>query len=153
VKKGGFREDLYYRLNVINITIPPLRERPDDVPGLAAHFVMKYGRKMSKQTEGFTSGAMEVLRRYPWPGNVRELENVVERAVILCDAKRIDVENLSIASQPPKGPSSNPSLEEIEKDYILRVLKEANGNQSKTSQILGIDRKTLYLKLKKYGIG
>ncbi len=152
VRKGGFREDLYYRLNVINITIPPLRERTDDIPGLAANFLMKYSRKMSKQIEGFTPGAMETLTRYPWPGNVRELENVVERAVILCDAEKIDNEDLSISVQPHRELSANPSLEEIEKDYILRVLKEANGNQSKASQTLGIDRKTLYLKLKKYGI-
>jgi two-component system response regulator AtoC len=153
VKKGGFREDLYYRLNVINITVPPLRERPEDIPGLAAHFLRKYGRKMSKQIEGFTSEAMEKLINYSWPGNVRELENVVERAVILCDAERIGVHDLSITALPPmKESGANPSLEEMEKDYILRVLKEANGNQSKASQILGIDRKTLYLKLKKYGI-
>jgi DNA-binding NtrC family response regulator len=154
VKKGGFREDLYYRLNVINITVPPLRERPDDVPGLAAHFLRKYGLKMSKQIEGFTFGAMEKLINYPWPGNVRELENVVERAVILCDAEQIGARDLSITPVPPvKESGENPSLEEMEKDYILGVLKEANGNQSKASQILGIDRKTLYLKLKKYGIG
>jgi two-component system, NtrC family, response regulator AtoC len=153
VKKGGFREDLYYRLNVINITVPPLRERPEDIPGLAAHFLRKYGRKMSKQIEGFTSGAMEKLINYSWPGNVRELENVVERAVILCDAEQIGAQDLSITPMPPTRESgSNPSLEEMEKDYILRVLKEANDNQSKASQILGIDRKTLYLKLKKYGI-
>lgn len=153
VKKGGFREDLYYRLNVINITVPPLRERPEDIPGLSAHFVRKYGRKMSKQIEGFTSGAMEKLINYPWPGNVRELENVVERAVILCDAEQIGAQDLSITAMPKmKESGANPSLEEMEKDYILRVLKEANGNQSKASQILGIDRKTLYLKLKKYGI-
>lgn len=153
VKKGGFREDLYYRLNVINIVIPPLRERADDIPGLSAHFLLKYSRKTSKQIEGFTSRAMETLNGYPWPGNVRELENVIERAVILCDTEKIDIEDLSITLQPLKVLSANPSLEEIEKDYILRVLKEANGNQSKASQILGIDRKTLYLKLKKYGIG
>lgn len=153
VKKGGFREDLYYRLNVINITVPPLRERPEDVPGLAAHFLRKYGRKMSKHIEGFTSEAMEKLINYSWPGNVRELENVVERAVILCDAERIGTRDLSITAMPPmKESGANPSLEEMEKDYILRVLKEANGNQSKASQILGIDRKTLYLKLKRYGI-
>ena len=154
VKKGSFREDLYYRLNVINITVPPLRERMNDIPGLAVYFLVKYSRKMSKQIEGFTSDAMEMLNRYSWPGNVRELENVVERAVILCDAPQIGIEDLAINALPPlKELSANPSLEEIEKDYILRVLKEANGNQSKASQILGIDRKTLYLKLKKYGIG
>ncbi len=152
VGKGEFREDLYYRLNVINISVPPLRERPDDIPGLATHFLMKYSRGMSKQIKGFTSRAMAILNNYHWPGNVRELENVVERAVILCEAGKIDAEDLSVAAQPSKELHSNPPLEEIEKDYILRVLKETNSNQSKASHILGIDRKTLYLKLKKYGI-
>ncbi len=153
VKKGQFREDLYYRLNVINISVPPLRERPDDIPVLAAHFLSKYSRELSKQTKKFTPGAMETLCNYPWPGNVRELENVVERAVILSDAGDIDAEDLAMPVQPLKELGANPSLEEIEKDYILRVLREANSNQSKASHILGIDRKTLYLKLKKYGIG
>ncbi|SPQ01040.1 Acetoacetate metabolism regulatory protein AtoC [Candidatus Sulfobium mesophilum] len=153
VKKGEFREDLYYRLNVINIQVPPLRERPDDIPGLAVHFLKKYSREMSKQIKEFTPRAIETLNTYAWPGNVRELENVIERAVILSDAESIDFEDLSMPAQPPKELSANPSLEEIEKDYILRVLREANSNQSKASHILGIDRKTLYLKLKKYGIG
>lgn len=153
VKKGEFREDLYYRLNVINIQVPPLRERPDDIPGLAVHFLKKYSREMSKQIKEFTPRAIETLSTYAWPGNVRELENVIERAVILSDAESIDFEDLSMPAQPPKELSANPSLEEIEKDYILRVLREANSNQSKASHILGIDRKTLYLKLKKYGIG
>ncbi len=153
VKKGEFREDLYYRLNVINISVPPLRERPDDIPVLTAHFLSKYSREMSKQIKEFTPGAMQALCNYPWPGNVRELENVVERAVILSDNGKIDAEDLAMPAQPLKELSANPSLEEIEKDYILRVLKETNLNQSKASHILGIDRKTLYLKLKKYGIG
>ena len=153
VKKGEFREDLYYRLNVINIQVPPLRERPDDIPELAVHFLKKYSREMSKQIKEFTPRAIETLSTYAWPGNVRELENVIERAVILSDAESIDFEDLSMPAQPPKELSANPSLEEIEKDYILRVLREANSNQSKASHILGIDRKTLYLKLKKYGIG
>ncbi len=153
VRKGEFREDLYYRLNVINISVPPLRERPDDIPVLTAHFLSKYSREMSKQIKEFTPGAMQALCNYPWPGNVRELENVVERAVILSDNGKIDAEDLAMPAQPLKELSANPSLEEIEKDYILRVLKETNLNQSKASHILGIDRKTLYLKLKKYGIG
>jgi two-component system response regulator AtoC len=154
VKNGDFREDLYYRLNVINITIPPLRERTDDIPELAEHFLSKYGKKIGKRIDGFKPGAMEILNSYPWPGNARELENVVERAVILCDDSMIGPEDLSITAPPTEIElSANPSLEEIEKDYILRVLKEVGRNQSRASQILGIDRKTLYLKLKKYGIG
>ena len=153
VKNGDFREDLYYRLNVINITIPPLRERKEDIPELAEHFLRKYGKKMGKQIDGFKPGATEILNNYPWPGNARELENVVERGVILCDNSMIGPEDLSIsAPRAETEMSANPSLEEIEKDYILRVLRETGGNQSRASQILGIDRKTLYLKLKKYGI-
>lgn len=153
VKNGDFREDLYYRLNVINITIPPLRERKEDIPELAEHFLRKYGKKMGKQIDGFKPGATEILNNYPWPGNARELENVVERGVILCDNSLLGPEDLSIsAPRAETEMSANPSLEEIEKDYILRVLRENGGNQSRASQILGIDRKTLYLKLKKYGI-
>jgi DNA-binding NtrC family response regulator len=153
IKDGTFREDLYYRLNVINITIPPLRERKDDIEELARYFLKKYARKLAKQAKEFTSEALELLSAYRWPGNVRELENVIERAVIVCDSARIGAEDLSIASYAAAvDMSMNPSLEEMEKNYILRVLKEAGGNQSKASQLLGIDRKTLYLKLKKYGI-
>ncbi len=153
VRNGSFREDLYYRLNVIAIALPPLRERGEDVPELAAFFLKKYCSRLSKSITGFSADAMETLAAYDWPGNVRELENVVERAVILCDESILERRDLSISSVPSStGKNSHPSLDEMEKDYILRVLREANGNQSKTSQILGIDRKTLYLKLKKYGI-
>jgi transcriptional regulator with PAS, ATPase and Fis domain len=152
IKAGSFREDLYYRLNVINVTIPPLRERKEDITELAEHFLKKYSQKLSKSIAGFTAEARELLIGYKWPGNVRELENVIERAVILCECDQIGAEDLSISSYSVVAEMSvNPSLEEMEKNYILRVLKEANHNQSKASQLLGIDRKTLYLKLKKYG--
>ncbi|MBI5101480.1 MAG: sigma-54-dependent Fis family transcriptional regulator [Nitrospirae bacterium] len=154
VKAGAFREDLYYRLNVINITIPPLRERREDISGLTSYFMDKYSRKLSKSVAGVSPDAIEALGRYDWPGNVRELENVIERAVILCDAGSISVEDLSIPalSFSPDVTGRQPSLEDMERDYILKVLNGARGNQSKASQILGIDRKTLYHKLKKYGI-
>jgi two-component system response regulator AtoC len=153
IKAGTFREDLYYRLNVINITIPPLRERKDDIEELARHFLKKYAKKLAKQAKEFTNEALELLSAYRWPGNVRELENIIERAVIVCDSAMIGAEDLSISSYAAAAEMSmNPSLEEMEKNYILRVLKEAGGNQSKASQLLGIDRKTLYLKLKKYDI-
>ncbi len=153
IKAGTFREDLYYRLNVINITIPPLRERKEDIAELAVYFLKKYAKKLAKQVRGFTSEALELLSAYHWPGNVRELENVVERAVIVSENGTIGAEDLSIPSYTVVANMNvNPSLEEMEKNYILRVLKEAGGNQSKASQLLGIDRKTLYLKLKKYGI-
>jgi DNA-binding NtrC family response regulator len=153
IKKGMFREDLYYRLNVINIAIPPLRERKEDLPELSQHFLAKYAKKLSKTITGISSDALELLAGYDWPGNVRELENIIERAVILCETETLGAEDLSIPSKVIVAElGTNPSLEEMEKNYILRVLKEVNGNQSKASQLLGIDRKTLYLKLKKYGI-
>ncbi len=153
IKTGAFREDLYYRLNVINIAIPPLRERREDIAELARHFLAKYAKKLAKPITDFTAEALELLSAYRWPGNVRELENVIERAVIVCESGTIGAEDLSISSYDAVADMSvNPSLEEMEKNYILRVLKEAGGNQSKASQLLGIDRKTLYLKLKKYGI-
>lgn len=153
IKTGKFREDLYYRLNVINLTIPALRERKEDIAELSRHFLKKYAKKLSKAITDFTPEALELLAGYHWPGNVRELENVVERAVILCDSDRIGDDDLSIPSSAKvEELGANPSLEEMEKAYILRVLKEAGNNQSKASQLLGIDRKTLYLKLKKYGI-
>jgi len=153
IKKGAFREDLYYRLNVINITLPPLRERKEDIAALARHFLKQYAKKLEKSITDLTPDALELLAGYHWPGNVRELENVVERAVILCESNLLGAEDLSVPTPAVIAElGTNPSLEEMEKNYILRVLKEANGNQSKASQLLGIDRKTLYLKLKKYGI-
>jgi transcriptional regulator with PAS, ATPase and Fis domain len=153
IHQGTFREDLYYRLNVINITIPPLRERAEEVEELASFFAQKYSRKLSKAIKGFTPEALGALGRYAWPGNVRELENVIERAVILSDSETIAGKDLSIPVAHEVGDkSAGGSLEEMERDHILRVLREFHGNQSKTSQILGIDRKTLYLKVKKYGL-
>jgi two-component system response regulator AtoC len=153
IKKGTFREDLYYRLNVINITLPPLRERKEDISALARHFLKQYAKKLDKSITDLTSDALELLAGYHWPGNVRELENVVERAVILCESNLLGAEDLSVPTPAVIAElGTNPSLEEMEKNYILRVQKETNGNQSRASQLLGIDRKTLYLKLKKYGI-
>ncbi len=152
VKRGSFREDLYYRLNVINISIPPLRERREDIPELSDFFLDRYCSKMSKSITGFSPDAMDALMRYRWPGNARELENVIERAVILCDNSLIEKTDLSIPAEAAPEKNPQPSLDEMEKGYILTVLREANGNQSRASQILGIDRKTLYLRLKKYGI-
>ena len=154
IRRQAFREDLYYRLNVITITIPPLRDRKEDIAELTRHFLAKYARKLSKTITDITPEALELLSGYHWPGNVRELENVVERAVILSESGTLGAEDLSIPSSTSVTElGTNPSLEEMEKAYILQVLKEAGGNQSRASQLLGIDRKTLYLRLKKYGIG
>ena len=151
IKDGLFREDLFYRLNVFSVTIPPLRERPEDIEELADYFLEKYSRKFSKPAGRIEKSALQALLNYGWPGNVRELENIMERAVILSDSGVIDSKEVLIPEHAtPNGHQQ--SLEEMEKDYILRVLGASGGNQSKTSQILGIDRKTLYLKLRKYGV-
>ena len=151
-RKGEFRQDLYYRLNVINITIPPLRDRKEDIPELADYFLKRYTNKLSKTIKGIDSNAMNILMNYHWPGNVRELENVIERAVILSDTDFIRPEDISISQVPDKEEGKLSSLDDVERSYIQKVLKETGWNQSKASQILGIDRKTLYLKLKKYDI-
>ncbi|MEJ2182901.1 MAG: sigma-54 dependent transcriptional regulator [Nitrospirota bacterium] len=159
VQEGSFREDLYYRLNVINIDLPPLRERKEDIPELAEHFVAKYASKLAKPVRGVEPAAVGKLVAYHWPGNVRELENEMERAVILTEGESIGSGDLSIPvthEEAPAGTSNGGGpylpLEEMEKDYILKVLRETGGNQSRASQVLGISRKTLYLKLKRYGI-
>ena len=153
IESGGFRQDLYYRLNVINVNVPPLRERSEDISDLAKHFLKKYSNKLSKNITDFSPQALEALNNYRWPGNVRELENVVERAVIICDSETLGVEDLSIpqTSLISKN-TSHSSLEEIEREHILKVLRQTDWNQSRASQLLGIDRKTLYLKLRKFGI-
>ncbi|MFN3395954.1 MAG: sigma-54-dependent transcriptional regulator [Thermodesulfovibrionales bacterium] len=153
VKKTEFRQDLYYRLNVINIKIPPLRDRKEDIPELANFFLKKYTHKLSKEVKAIDSEAMSILINYDWPGNVRELENVIERAVILSETELIMSEDISsVSPTSAKTEGSFNSLDEVEKSHILKVLKETGWNQSRASQILGIDRKTLYLKLKKYDI-
>ncbi len=158
VKKGKFREDLFYRLNVVPLHLPPLRERKEDIPLLAQHFLQKYNRRAKKNIKGITSRALKSLMEYDWPGNVRELENTIERAVVLARGDMIDLEDLiphGISAQPsyfsPWMPPFRP-LAEIEKEYIKAVLKEHKGNKSTAAKILGIDRKTLWAKIKKYKI-
>jgi DNA-binding NtrC family response regulator len=152
VKKAEFRQDLYYRLNVINIRIPPLRERKEDIQDLAEFFVRKYSLRLSKTVKGIDERALNILKNYTWPGNVRELENVIERAVILSDTEVIRPEDISISQIAHIEEGQQASLDEVERSHILRILRETGWNQSRASQILGIDRKTLYLKLKKYEI-
>jgi DNA-binding NtrC family response regulator len=153
IKTKDFREDLYYRLNVFTLSLPPLRERKEDIAELTDAFLGKYARKIAKPVPKLTPAALKALEAYSWPGNIRELENVIERAVILADRDTITPKELALAPDDRGEDESSPrTLEELEKEHILRVLREADGNQSKASQVLGIDRKTLYLKLKKYGI-
>lgn len=162
VRKGNFREDLYYRLNVVMLKIPPLRERMDDIPLLAQNFMENYAKKNRKQVKGFSPLAMDMLIHYDWPGNVRELENAVERAVILMSGDYITEKQLPLnivqQYQPdeeiplPLSSDGQLSLEEIEKQAILATLQATGGNKSETSRRLGITRKTLHNKLKNYGI-
>jgi len=154
LQDGRFREDLYYRLNVIPITLPPLRERPEDLVPLAERLVAFFGRSCHRAVTGFTEEAMGLLKNYAWPGNVRELRNVIERAVILCKGERIDVhhlpENLHAAGRQIR--LGDPlSLERVEEEHIRRVLADARSLQE-AADILGIDQATLWRRRKQYGI-
>ena len=153
VARGEFREDLYYRLNVVTIELPPLRERREDIPLLAEHFLNKFVLENQKEVAGFSPEAREFLLRYDWPGNVRELENAIERAVILAKNSLIEVadlpdQSLSLARSALQGKS----LKEMEKNHILNVLSETGGNYSQAARILGITRMTLYNKAREYGL-
>jgi DNA-binding NtrC family response regulator len=159
VQDGKFREDLYYRLNVIPIYVPPLRERKEDISLLALHFLKKFSVENGKHLTDFSPEAMELLLKHDWPGNVRELENSVERAVIVASGSLVQAENLTLETDlGPRGgtgvffSSEGSSLEEVEKVHILRVLKANDWNVKKSSEILGIDRTTLYKKMREYGV-
>lgn len=143
-----FRSDFYYRINVINIQLPPLRDRKEDIALLAFHFLQLYAAELGKQIEGFTRDALNILNGYPWPGNVRELKNVMERAVVLSRDKMLTVADLTFLSQPDAVMDTSQSLKQMEKAYILKVLEENQGNVSKAAQILDINRSTLSRKLK-----
>jgi DNA-binding NtrC family response regulator len=155
VKSGKFREDLFDRLNVVIITLPPLRERKEDIPLLASHFLQKFSEENHKNISHLSPEALEILTRYSWPGNVRELEHTVERAVIFSIHPMILPEDLpkkmfeEIGSPEILIPEKPLSLRELEKRYVLKVLQETGGNKKKASEILGIDRTTLYKLLEK----
>jgi two-component system response regulator HydG len=154
IQQGKFREDLYYRLKVIDIELPPLRDRKEDIPLLIQHFVSRYSKDQNKEISGFSEEVLRILLNYSWPGNVRELENVIQRAITLCQHKVILPEDL-----PPsmlqktdknvleKAVQEKYTIDQLEKKYIRRILVEVGGNKSKAAEILGLDRKTLYRKL------
>ena len=160
IKAGRFREDLYYRINVVTLVVPPMRERREDILLLADFFLKQYAEKNNRPIKGFTPRAVDLLMRYDWPGNVRELENVVERAVIMARGDMItplefpdvlqDLDEEAKAS--PLALTTGRSLKEVEKAMILRTLEETGGNRTHAARILGISRRTLQLKLKEYGI-
>jgi DNA-binding NtrC family response regulator len=154
VKSKTFREDLYYRLNVYYIEIPPLRERKEDIPLLVEHFIKGLRRKTGKQIEGITTQALNLLTKYNWPGNVRELENVVERAFVTTHDVQITTEGFDFLTDNKleKFTTTKMSLASMEKEHIENILKSCNYNISTASKILEIDRTTLYNKIKKYGL-
>jgi two-component system response regulator HydG len=150
VKKGTFREDLYFRLNVLTIDMPPLRERGDDVLLLIRHFAEEFAAEMGRKVPDFSPQALQVLRNYHWPGNVRELENVVQRLVVMNEASAIEVPDLPslMRFSGLRNASYDRTLAEVETEYIRNVLESVNGNRTRAAEILGIDRKTLREKLK-----
>jgi two-component system response regulator HydG len=160
VKEGRFREDLFYRLNVVPVSLPPLRERKEDIPALAAHFFAVYRDKNRKELRDISGKAMDLLMRYDWPGNIRELENCMERAVILARGEIIAPADLPLPIQALSRDReiqglnlpSGISLQEVEKALILKTLDDTGGNRSRAAEILGINRRTLQNKLKEYGI-
>jgi two-component system NtrC family response regulator len=162
MKEGTFREDLYYRLNVVSVVIPPLRERKEDVPALLEHFIKKYGVENRKKISGVSAEARDVLMRYSYPGNVRELENIIERAVVLSKGKTITSSDLplhlrttgseeKICVKKSEGALTE-TLDTLERGLILEALKESGGVQTKAAEKLGISERVLRYKLKKYRI-
>jgi DNA-binding NtrC family response regulator len=154
IKEGAFREDLYYRINVIEITVPPLRMRKDDIPLLVDHFVRKFAGQNNKDVKGVTDGAMEVLLGYSWPGNVRELSNVMERAVIMASGDLIDDRCLprSVLQKEEGANTLKEQMNEFERNMIITTYEAQNRNKEATARALGIDLATLYRKMKKLSI-
>jgi DNA-binding NtrC family response regulator len=159
IRAGNFRSDLYYRLNVIALHLPPLRQRREDIPLLAEHVLHRIATARGEDPKQLSDGALEVLMSYAWPGNVRELENSIERAVILTPGREIGVNSLpdrvsERRSEPLVAPRTppNPTLEAVERAYIMWVLESEGGNKSRAAEVLGIDPSTLYRKLSRYGV-
>jgi two-component system nitrogen regulation response regulator NtrX len=163
IRAGGFREDLYFRLNVIPIFVPPLRDRQEDIQLLADHFMAEFAREDGRRVKNFEAGAFAVLQQYGWPGNVRELRNVIERLMIMVRGDVISAADLSFldrsqASRPPAQEAPVPRLtlhearDRFERDLILRTLSEQQGNMSRTAEILGVERSNLYKKMRAFGI-
>jgi len=157
VEAKHFREDLYYRLHVVALHVPSLRERREDIPLLAGHFLREYATRSGRPLRGFSPAAMDLLIAHPWPGNVRELENVVERAVALAPGATVEVGDLpeKLAGRTKGGQASSPlrprpTLDEMACQYVLRVLEQSKGNKSEAARVLGVPRRTLYRMLERY---
>jgi len=153
IREGVFRLDLFYRLNVFTVQAPPLRQRRDDIPLLADHFVHRYAAAMNKRIVRIAPAAMDLLQQADWPGNVRELENAVERAMVVASEPELTEGDFSLKlrAAPPSESSGPRTLEEAERTHVLHILEECANNQSRAAEILGIDRVTLYHKLKRWG--
>jgi DNA-binding NtrC family response regulator len=154
IKEGSFRGDLFYRLNVVSLHLPPLRERKEDIPLLARHFLQKYTHRLRKPIAGISPEALEFLVQHDWPGNVRELENTMERLVVLSTGPRLESEDLAYAGlfQGPAPEAASLALRDLEREHIRRLLKRFPANKSEVARILGIDRKTLREKLRRYNL-
>jgi DNA-binding NtrC family response regulator len=156
IKRGTFREDLFYRLNVITIDLPPLRDRSGDVPPLATFFLQRYAAENGRTIEGFSEDALQKLTSYAWPGNVRELENVIERAVVLCDGPQIEVKHLPptlVPSSEREGPPPVPgsTIADLERYAILKTLEACGGSTSKAALVLGVSTRKIQYKLQEWG--
>jgi transcriptional regulator with PAS, ATPase and Fis domain len=154
VAAGSFREDLFYRLNVMSVRVPPLRERASDVAGLAAHFLDHFAREFGRTFRPLGAETLVALERHSWPGNVRELANAIERAALLAPADELEIEHLlpAPARVPAAFAAEERTIKGVEKALILRVLEESEGNRSRAARVLGVNRATLYNKLRTYGI-
>ena len=159
IKRGNFRRDLFYRLNVIALHLPPLRQRLDDVPLLCEAFLVRHAEQRNEPQKQLTDAAMDVFQTYSWPGNVRELENALERAVILTPGESIDVsglpERISERQVDPlvsERTAPNPTMDTIERAYIMWVLQSEQGNKTRAAEVLGIDPSTLHRKLSRFGV-
>ncbi|MEE8112366.1 MAG: sigma-54 dependent transcriptional regulator [Acidobacteriota bacterium] len=160
IQAGEFREDLFYRLNVVNIQVPPLRERSEDILPLAKHFADKYGREIGKNCSGFTSGALETLRKHTWPGNVRELENAIERGVLMMEGDQLTEKDMTLWNQNGNGgsskvvhlPPNGVPLDDLEKEALLQALRMTNWVQKDAASLLGISSRVINYKIQKHDI-
>ena len=150
---GRFREDLFFRLNTVEIPLPPLRERREDIPELAAHFLSRYAARYRRPIEGFDAAALQTILQYMWPGNVRELDHTMERAVLMAHGSRIEAADLGLSSaRSPAQALDDMSLEAVEAVLIRKALSRADGNVSHAAEALGISRGALYRRIEKYGL-
>jgi DNA-binding NtrC family response regulator len=159
VKRNEFRQDLYYRLNVVPVRLPDLKDRREDIPLLVHHFLQKFAQQHGEPARRFSNDGMRILMTHTWPGNVRELENAVEHALTMGSGDVLTPEDLPASVTTPErdiveeATLDNATLAEVERRYILRILEKMDGHQIRTAQILGIDRRTLYRRLRQYGYG